>query len=79
MNEQTTLNAEQEAFLDYQAASEAHKQYCIKENAIWDKYMRLGWEANAAFNEWKEFSQNRSSLVDAEFNTLNKWREVRGY
>ena len=79
MTEQTTLNVEQEAFLSYQAAIEAHKQHSIKDSFLWNEYSRLSDEASAAFAVHHEFSKGRNALVDAEFNASTQWRSVRGY
>lgn len=79
MNEQTILNAEQEAFLAYQAASEAHKQHGEHERLLWENYMRLGQEANTAFNKWKAYREKKNDLFDAEINSLKKWHGLRKY
>lgn len=79
MNEQTILNAEQEAFLAYQAASTKRLESSNKINEAFNRYVAASNAAKEAYESYLELNKAN----DAEFvrcNELyNEWVKVRKY
>ena len=93
MTEQTTLNAEQEAFLAYQAAATKRLESSQKISDAFNAYVAASEAAYAQYEKYvsitaaaKEAYEAYSALTkinDAEFDRCNElyneWVKVRGY
>ena len=93
MTEQAQLNAEQEAFLAYQAASTKRLEYSNKINDAFSAYIKASEDAYAAYEGYVSMttaSKNAYAAYlalnkanDAEFDRTNEmfalWVNARGY
>lgn len=93
MTEQTILNAEQEAFLSYQAASSKSLAALNKTSAVFQEYMdaskattnayaeyvRLQGIETAAYAAYSEMSSTANRHTDDSNKRFGEWVEVRGY
>lgn len=93
MTEQTTLNAEQEAFLAYQAASSNSLEALKKTSAVFQEYMDASKATTNAYAEYVRLQgietdayaaySAMSSIANGHTDDSNKlfgeWVKIRGY
>ena len=93
MTEQTTLNAEQEAFLAYQAAAtkrlessskiadafDAYEKAAEASYAAYDEYVRMTAAQNDAYAAYTALNKANDAEFDRCNELYNEWVKVRGY